>query len=147
MLLETNDGVGCDLCSLEMKDKFTYYSFVFKKIEVKNGFTTIGNSVDWDIEICSICYNNMLDRCRKHIGNIKSGFIKCDLCPAYNNGNFEYFVTRLDKVTVNRDTNPSTSVEGNVMDFNVCVPCRNQLKSMKSQIEQPKPKGNWTVGA
>lgn len=147
MLLETRDGVRCDFCLIEAKNKFSYYSAQFKKIIVRSNTVTVGD-VEWDIEICHGCYSVLLDRCRKFISGARRGAVKCDLCPKYHSGNFEYCIVKCDCVVVDKDAPKQTEVNQNVMDFNVCSECLAELRKIKTdKVQTPLPKGKWTMGA
>jgi hypothetical protein len=146
MLLETKDGIGCDLCGVAAREKFTYYSAQFKKILVAYHSVSAGG-VEWDIEICPGCFGSLIDRCRKFLSGARRSAVKCDLCPKYYSGVFTYFTVQLDNVTVDKDANPKTEVKENVMDFNVCTECLNSLRDSRVTTVQKPTKGNWTIGA
>ena len=145
MLLETKDGIGCDFCGVEARNKFTYYSAQFKKVSVVNQAVNVGD-IEWDIEICAGCFGSMIDRCRKFLSGAHRGAVKCDMCPKYLTGIFMYCTTQFDQVVVDKDADPKTSVNANAMDLNVCTECLVGLRNSRVQEQKPT-KGNWTMGA
>lgn len=62
MLLQSRDGIKCDICGAELKNKFTYYSYACTKVEVdkelaKSGkLTTIEDDV-LDFDVCIQCHD------------------------------------------------------------------------------------------
>ncbi len=52
MLLNTKDGIRCDICASELRLQFEYYSIECKKVEVRMGASFPQPNLDLDIEIC-----------------------------------------------------------------------------------------------
>lgn len=127
MLLNSKDGISCDLCGFVQKNRFTYYSMESKGLQVN----TAGNSIaqlgkDLDIDVCEKCYGAMLEAVKKYIVNgTKRGSIKCDFCPSVKSGTFKYHALIIHKVTADKDVKEKgpAEVQMNVMDFNLDDEC------------------------
>lgn len=126
MLLETNDGIKCDICSNEFKGKFDYYSFYGNEMIVTgegNQLIHTPTGLKFDKEICVKCYVNLHDRCKKFIGNQIRNALKCDLCPRFMTGKFSYHSAIFDFINVDVGKEITTSAIKNIMNFNICDKC------------------------
>jgi hypothetical protein len=89
----------------------------------------------------------MKSDCTKHLGAAKNNAIKCDLCPTYMNGVFNYSRALLAKVEVDSEQKEEgpLSVEHKHMDFNICGKCKSQLDTRINKTKgSMKEKGDWS---
>jgi hypothetical protein len=119
MFLQTKDGIMCDLCGSTHKEVFEYYPTETYLVKVVNGMKVGRGDAKFSKDVCSTCYNGILDKVRANVGVFKHGHVKCDLSNTYKAGTFDYYEMFFDKVAVDRNANPSTVVEKRVMDLNL----------------------------
>lgn len=134
MLLPTRDGIICDLCGDQHKDKFIYYSVSGNKIMVNHSASSvvpIGKDVDLDV--CEGCYGDLISRASKNTGIVRNG-IKCNLTSEVLIGAFEYWKLVFDKVEVNTSNQETTNVFHKVMDLDIGPRALNELRTKKSAV-------------
>ena len=104
MLLSSKDGIGCDLCGVIYRNRFTYYSLESKGIQVNAAaHSVVQLGKDMDIDVCEKCYTDMIEAVKKYLVNgTKRGTIKCDFCPKVLNGAFKYHTLLIHKVSADR---------------------------------------------
>jgi hypothetical protein len=61
MLLPSRDGIKCDLCGTELKNKFEYYSYACTKVSVdkeraQSGKSTVTDDDILDFDVCVKCH-------------------------------------------------------------------------------------------
>ena len=98
-------------------------------------------------DMCDGCYENMLNKCAKHIGVVRRNQTKCDLCPTYMGGVFYYARGVFAKVEVDSQQQPEgpLSVEKHHMDFNICGECTSEIVNKVNQTKKSiKNKGDWS---
>lgn len=66
MFLQTKDGILCDLCGEESKNKFVYYSHTCTRVVVdmdikRTGPATIENDIV-DFDVCEKCHEQMVNK-------------------------------------------------------------------------------------
>lgn len=143
MLLSSKDGISCDLCSMILKNKFTYYSIDSKGIQVNTATASMAQlGKDLDIDVCEGCYTAMIEAVKKYIVNgTARGSVKCDFCPKVVSGNFKYHILAIHKVTADKDVKDQgpSDVQLNIMDFNLDDECfvlmANQVMTNRQKLK------------
>ena len=87
MQLQTNDGIRCDGCGMDVKEDFTYYSIDFRNGKSKYGqhlpLTDLQQTEIIDtFDYCSKCAEKIQDKVveiNKDMSGKKTGFRYCDL--------------------------------------------------------------------
>ena len=145
MFLTTKDGIICDLCGIIYKDEFVYYAIAASKISLINNMR-VGPPTDaLNADICTPCYDKMLDKVRANLGSHSHQSIKCDLSKQRKSGTFDYYRLIFDRIDVNRAREPDVKVDRNVMDLTLIDKfdeLSKQVKVIKSKIKQDK--GMWS---
>ena len=145
MFLETRDGIRCDLCEATHRERFSYYSVDQSTHSIQGIARATANADSFDV--CSSCYDKLIERCKANLGPHDRNAIKCDLCKTYMKGNFTYYRYVFAKVEVDRDRKPEgpASVIYKHMDFNVCGKCNKEIEDTVNKSRQSyKAKGGWS---
>lgn len=75
MQLETKDGISCDICTMQYKLDFTYYSFDFKKLPNSKQYPPLNQILNFknsaSIDVCAICFNSIKSRILNNYNPIK----------------------------------------------------------------------------
>ena len=132
MLLPERDGILCDLCGIEYKSQFTYYSVEGQKIEVLSSRKTIlPLGKELDLDTCEDCYEKMLDRCRTALAKMPNPgvTIGCELCGTILRGDFSYIQLVFAKVDVDIKTDKK-DVDMKIMDLKIDGPCYQELSNI-----------------
>jgi hypothetical protein len=98
-------------------------------------------------DICQICYDKWIEHCKKYLGDIKKGSIKCDMCPTYMSGKFEYFRAIFAKVVVSAGSEKGkfdTELVHQHMDYNVCSKCYSAIRSTINKTMKEKAVDEWS---
>lgn len=148
MLLQTSDGIACDICGSIHRSEFTYYSMDVQSIVTDSSKMTTGVGATKDaFDVCGICYNKWLDQCKTNLGDLRKNKIKCDLCPQYLSGKFEYFRAIFTKVDVEKgeaEGKFETNLDHQHMDYSMCGKCYGAIKSSINKTTQKKSKDEWS---
>lgn len=148
MLLPDKDGIACDFCGTTYKKEFSYYSTRAIKFVVASRNKTIIKSppqkVDFDRDMCEICYDEIIEQVKTNLGNAKRGQIKCDLSKTYKSNDFEYYLLLFDRVTVDEKAVDHVSVEREVMDLNVIVGFDKLVGKLEVTKKKMQDQGVWT---
>jgi hypothetical protein len=145
MFLETRDGIKCDICGSVHRERFTYYSVDQTPHERVAMAVASGHAESFDI--CESCFDSMKEECKKNLGTVQRGSIKCDSCPKYMQGEFKYYRAIIAKVVVDRDQKEEgpLDVEYRCMDFNFCDDCGSLLlNKVKETRKSHSDKGGWS---
>lgn len=63
MLLDTKNGIVCDLCNRPHKNQFVYYSMRMVKVSVDvDAKQTIHTDTDIDLDVCEFCKKKLEER-------------------------------------------------------------------------------------
>jgi len=148
MFLPTRDGIRCDICGSSHRNDFTYYSFDVNKVVADTAIGTVNPTIiSESYDVCEECYNKFIDKCKKHIRDVKKNTVRCDFCPKYLSGKFEMRRIVVTKVTVDsaQKSEGPLDVESKHMDFNVCKECWSEiLQRINKTKETLKQKGDWS---
>jgi hypothetical protein len=148
MLLPDKDGIACDFCGTSYKERFTYYSTNATKHKItrhnKNLVRSPPQKVDFDRDMCTVCYEQLLDQVKANIAPAKRNAIKCDLSKTFKTENFEYYVVLFDLVDVDKNGSQEVGVERNVMDLNIIVGFDELLKKLEVTKKKIQDQGIWT---
>jgi len=138
MLLQTKDGIKCDLCSTEYKNSFNYYSIDCSKVhvDVRAKYTTKATK-EYDFDVCELCWEGMRESIMEY-GVESRGFkLKCELCGHMMAGKFDYYYAEIHYVPINKDDHVAGEVpdglELNAIESKFCLECIQQMKSKKSK--------------
>lgn len=97
-------GISCDLCRLEVRDEFTYYSFDISRVKMINS-RAINEKKEASIDVCERCYSSISDKVVKNYKPVVVG-ICCDLTGKHFKGNVEYYKINVDKaIVLGKDVN------------------------------------------
>jgi hypothetical protein len=148
MFLATRDGIRCDICGTIHRDKFTYYSVDWNTIKVDTGRQMVAPVPDTEsFDVCSGCYEGFLSACKSHMGKARPQQTKCDFCPQYMKGVFDYTRAMFTKVEVDikqKEEGP-LAVEKRYMDFNICGKCKSGIVNKITHTRDSlKNKGDWS---
>jgi hypothetical protein len=147
MFLSTKDGISCDHCGSVHRKKFTYYSLEWEKIVVDANKGTINKKMADSTDMCDQCYNIWMEKCNKNIGEYRKHAVKCDMCPKYMQGAFDYYRVLFTEVTVDSEQKKEgpLEVKKNAMDLNIGSGCRNDIFKKVAEVkESTKQKGGWS---
>jgi len=89
----------------------------------------------------------MIEKCRKHIRDIKKNTIRCDMCPKYLSGAFSLTRAVFAKVSVDsaQKAEGPLEVHHKCMDFNICETCWSEIIGMINKTkDELKKKGDWS---
>lgn len=101
MLLETSDGIKCDICKSQQKLDFTYYSLDFRKCTMPPGAKPyIHSTVINDIDMCQGCFDNMAAVIVKNYKAAANG-INCDFTGQELSGDFIFM--KVSKIAVSSE--------------------------------------------
>jgi hypothetical protein len=145
MFLATKDGIICDLCGTIYKDEFVYYAVAASKISLVSNMRSGAPSSVLSADLCTPCYDKMLDQVRANLGPHSRKSIKCDLSKQRKTGTFDYYRLIFDHIDVNRNREPDVKVEKNVMDLTLI----DKFNELSKKIEVTKSKmqqqeGMWS---
>ena len=147
MLLNTKDGISCDICGTIYKDNFVYYSWESTKFAVSPP-SAPQQEKDLDTDVCEKCYGNAESKVKAFIADrLVPGTIKCDFCSDKLSGKFIYHRFLIHKVTIDKaqQTKGPVSVGMNHMDFNVGDDCFIELANLVTATRQKiKQSGGWS---
>ncbi len=147
MLLSTKDGIRCDVCGSVHRDKFAYYSMDCSVIKVNTAAQMVSPMPGADsFDMCDGCYNEMLSKCKENLGAVRRGQTKCDICPTYMTGVYNYTRSLFTKVNVDIKCKESPMAsEKKYMDFNICEKCKSELVNKVNKTKElTKDKGDWS---
>lgn len=149
MLLPDKDGIACDFCATSYKEKFKYYSTSATKYQVvKRKDKTLVKSppqkVDFNQDMCEICYDGLIERVKANIGIAKHNAIKCDLSKTYKSENFEYYLILFDLINVDKGAPQEVTIERSVMDLNIIVGFDELLEKLEVTKKKILEQGVWT---
>jgi len=142
MFLPSKDGIICDFCATIHKDEFVYYSVTSTKLKLMSNIRSGVQKGKLDADMCSNCYEQLLERVNKLLGPYKRGSIKGDLSKNYKSGTFEYHLVLFDKVNANKKSE-DISVDKRVMDLNLF----EAYDELLEQTEVTKKKAQQEGGA
>lgn len=145
MFLKTRDGIICDFCGTVYKNQFVYYSTRSVKYELVNNMRSMPEDAGLYADICTKCYDNLLDEVKKNLGKPQANKIKCDLSNTYKSGTFTYYIIYIDKVDVDRDRGKDSEVKAtkNVMDLNVINGFESLLDKVQVVRRKIEDQGVW----
>ena len=136
MTFSPPNGIYCDDCGNKYEDVFIYYSLVFNKVSVNmsDGLIDRSNNILLDLDVCEGCYKATIEnRILKSLSPPRLDNIKCDLCIKQMSGNFDYFISIVHRVIVDKEKKQRgpASVEQNVFDLRICEGCFNELSTLR----------------
>jgi hypothetical protein len=144
MFLDSKDGISCDHCGTIYKDQFVYYSTRAIKYVFQGRHRSPPQNTDFNTDMCSSCYEKLLDQVRKFIGPNRKDKIKCDLSNTYKSSNFTYYLVYFDRIDVDKKRLEDDTVRADkdVMDLNIIKGFDELLK--KTQVIRKKiMEGGW----
>lgn len=146
MLLNDKSGIICDFCGITYRDQFTYYSVTTILNKVINGMRVSRAPDKFNTDCCVGCYESMREKCMQFIGSFKHKTVKCDFSDQYLSGTFDYYVLNFDKVDVDKELaeDQQTSVEKQVLDFNLSEAEFLKLKNQVDAINRKYSKEQWS---
>jgi len=110
MLLDTKDGVRCDICNMIQRDNFIYYSYDCRlrySIDNNHEYQELDSTPDTSLDVCDICYNA---HAQYVVENYKPTVVKptrhypkgiyCDLSSVLLIGNYKFYHISITKVHV-----------------------------------------------
>lgn len=127
MRLESNNGVSCDQCGLQLVNDFDYYDFVVtsrKFVANLEVYNTAGTPLD----ICPGCYERCCDKV-KHVYKFTPLGVNCDLCGAVLRGTF--YCSRINVGLVCIMQCKVIKHDEHVVVLDVCQKCLNDLNSRR----------------
>jgi hypothetical protein len=144
MFLDTKDGIICDFCGTIYRDRFVYYSVNDSKRTIANNFLTSAQQGEMNADMCTHCYEKLLNDVRKYLGPVKKGKIKCDLSKQYKNGTFTYHWMVFDKVDIDKSRADEVKIDKKVMDLTLIDAYNKLLEQVKVTREKIKKEGVWS---
>jgi hypothetical protein len=149
MLLPDKDGIACDFCGTSYKEQFKYYSTNATKFQVQRRKDKVlvkspPQKVDFNRDMCEVCYDGLLDQVKANVAPAKRNAIKCDLSKTYKSENFEYYLILFDFINVDKNATKGVQVERNVMDLNVIIGFDHLLKKLEVTRKKIQKQGMWT---
>ena len=145
MLLPSRDGIACDFCATQHKEKFSYFSLRATQYRVAGTQKFPGTDPKFSKDMCPTCYGELCEEIMRFIGPHKRGSIKDDLSKDYGTGNFEYWVVLFDKVEVDKEQpeEHQVTVEKRVLDMNL-IHFEEFKKRAEKAEEKMKKTGAWS---
>jgi len=146
MFLPTKDGIICDFCGTIYKNQFAYYSTRTTKFDLINNLRTVPKDAQMHKDMCTTCYDELLEKVKASLGKHRRGKIKCDLSKTYGSGTFTYYVMLFDKVTVDKELSEDSQVkvESTVMDLNIIKGFDKLLEKTQVTKKKIEEQGVWT---
>lgn len=136
MQLSTKDGISCDLCNLEAKLTFTYYSYDF---ESKNNTSRNKYSLD----VCPKCHSDISNKVIKNYRPSRDKLF-CDITGELIDGEYYYCsITKID-VDISKKTQPK--IDKKHLELVISKEAYNGFRT-KSDTNQKiqTTSNNWTT--
>jgi hypothetical protein len=138
MLNKSKDGIVCDLCKIEVKSQFTYYSMDFRKVNVVNHKPEIRSilleRIIKSIDCCENCGEEIKNRLIKNFKPTQS--IYCELSGKDLNGTYVLYYCMVDMVVMSN----VRYIDKRHIEFNLCEDEFNQF----NQLSNKKIESEWT---
>lgn len=116
--LLSNDGIACDICGLQLKNKFIYYNYDLVKTYIVNKFqpSILGTlrKPEVQFDVCGNCNSNFADSVVKH-NFIKQKMAFCELTGQLldNGPAYIIFVSEISVDVINK----SMKIDKNYLSF------------------------------
>lgn len=134
--LPSNDGVACDLCGLQLKNKFVYYNYDLVKTYIVNKFqpSILGTlrKPELQLDVCGNCNSGFSDDVVKN-NTLKQKMAFCELTGSLLDNGPAYIIF-VSEIFVDIE-NKSVKTDKNYLSFVIS-------QSEKSRFNQ-KPIGSW----
>ncbi len=141
MQLQTGDGISCDQCKMEYKDRFVYFSFDCMPFEFNRRKPTLHNVKSpnpTSLDICAGCFEQF--RAQIVDNNKIPNINRCDLTNLPLVGNV-YFV-QISKATVNVSAK-SVQVDDRFLEICITTNCFEKFVEQKNK----RLSNEWTTNS
>ncbi len=124
MQLIDRSGIACDLCGIQHKTDFSYYSFDYRSVQLMNNQRMpidmiLHNSITSSMDICPKCFEDIKTRVvsnyAKTMGVKRVQQLVCEYTGKKITGTCEYYYCVVSKVDIKLSNQP-----------NVCTKCKNK---------------------
>lgn len=129
MQLNDKTGIACDLCSLQHKQDFSYYSFDYRLVEVFNNqrvaleqllYYPITSSMD----ICPACFETIKAKIISNYQRLApKKVVYCEVSGEILKNNYIYYYCVVSKVEVKMSGQPNTCTKCKNRTFDQNKPC------------------------
>ena len=105
MQLLNKSGIACDYCAFEFAADFTYYSFDFHQVDVREALCK-HDDVILSVDMCYKCMELFKSRLVEVAAAVPESPLRCDITGKSLNGDGLYYLCNIIKATVNTSSQP-----------------------------------------
>lgn len=150
MLSADKRGIICDRCAMNIKEKFTYFSFDIDEISVSNNIMNVKNTVVLSLDICPKCFDDFKNSVIKNYKPYRivdnrscPNGIFCDLSGAHMYGTFTCYHITVSYISV--DVNASVNViDDEYVELYVSDSVFASLRDKSEEIKKNKDAHIWS---
>ncbi len=155
MRLPSGDGIACDLCGLQCRQDFTYYSYDFHHVEVYDNVRSdlqsiIDSPVVFSIDVCPACFAAHRKTIIANYSKVASPQRRvftgthCDLSGVRLTGTYEFYYAEITKVTVRTVTGkPTIATDRRHVEISVSEDMYKKLTASAGTVR--KVAGEWST--
>jgi len=151
--------VACDLCGLECRDEFTYYSYDLRPVEVLENQrpsleSILSTTTDRSIDVCPVCFEDHKKKVVSNYAKILSPkrrpapvCVTCEISGEVLAGSYHYHYVCVTKVDVRiSGGRASQKIDERHVDFNVSETIFREMTNKTGQAKKVAG-GDWSTSS